>query len=351
MTIGGRPVGAGAPLFVIAEIGLNHGGSTTAALALVRGAASAGASAVKLQSIAADRLVAPSCPAPAHVECASLREFFRGFELDEAAHAAIAAEARRLKLAFMSTPFDEASVAMLERTGCDAYKIASGDLTHRRLIQTAAATGKPLVLSTGMSELGDVTRAVGWARAAGARDVAVLHCVSAYPAPAGQQNLRAIATLAASLGVPVGLSDHGTDPVAVPVAVALGASIYEKHLVADGDTEAIDRAVSATPRQLAVLIRSAARAARALGHGRKTCLPREMANREASRRGLYAARDLTPGELIRPGDVVALRPARALDASCIAELVGKHATRIIPAGTPFVAQDLLPSIVESSHAA
>ena len=135
MMIADREVAANAPLFVIAEIGLNHGGDIDEALALVDAAAGAGASAVKLQSLRGETLVTAGCPGPAHVDSASLVDFFRRFELDEAAHAAVAARARARGLAFMSTPFEEAAVDMLERLGCDAYKIASGDVTHHRLIE------------------------------------------------------------------------------------------------------------------------------------------------------------------------------------------------------------------------
>ena len=154
MEIAGRRLGVDAPLFGIAEIGLSHGGAQAEALRLVDVAAAAGVSAVKLQSLCGDTLVTASCPGPAHVAGESLREFFRQFELDEGAHAAVAARARAHGLAFMSTPFDESAVDMLERVGCDAYKIASGDITHHRLIERAALTGKPLVMSTGMSVSG-----------------------------------------------------------------------------------------------------------------------------------------------------------------------------------------------------
>jgi sialic acid synthase SpsE len=340
MTIAGRPVGGDSPLFVIAEIGLNHGGSVRDALALVDAAAHAGASAVKLQSLRGETLVAASCPPPAHVECESLREFFGVFELDESAHASVAARARERGLAFMSTPFDLDAVDMLVRLGCDAIKIASGDLTHHALIARAAATGLPLVISTGMSELEEVRAAVACARDAGARDIALLHCVSAYPVPAGSQNLRAIATLAAEFGVPAGLSDHGTDPLDIAVAVALGASLYEKHIVLDGDRGAIDAAVSATGRQLQVLVRSAERARRALGDGRRTCLPAEQPNRIPSRRGLYAARPLEPGEIVSPSDVVALRPAEGLGAEHWRALQGVRLTRRVAMGAPFAESDL-----------
>lgn len=338
--IGGRRVGSGEPLFVIAELGLNHGGSLDAALALVDAAASAGASAVKLQTIDADRLVAEDCPPPAHVAVASLREFFRRFELDERAHGVIAARARSHRMAFMSTPFDESAVDMLDRVGCDALKIASGDITHRHLIERAARTGRPLVISTGMSDLKDVADALGWARAAGAAQVALLQCVSAYPAPAGSENLAAIAELARVFQVPVGLSDHTTAPLAAPLAVALGAVIYERHFVLDAASAGVDADVSATPAGLAQIIQMAADARQALGHGRKTCMPAEAVNVRASRRSLYALTSLAAGEVVTEDVVVALRPAGGLDASRWQELIGVRLTREVRAGAVFVDSDI-----------
>ncbi len=280
LEIGQRRVGAGHPLFVIAEIGLNHGGSPDRALALVDAAAAAGASAVKLQTLFASELVAAACPAPAHVQSDSLRDFFSTFELDEAAHRAIAQRAHRHGLAFLATPFSLRAVALLERVGVDAYKIASGDLTWDGLIERAAATGRPLVISTGMAALAEASHALGVARRGGAAQVALLHCVSAYPVPRGSENLRAIRTLASTLEVPVGLSDHGEDTFAVPMAVALGASIYERHLVLAHDDGSIDGAVSSTREELARTIQDAARAAAALGSGEKICLPAEAVERD-----------------------------------------------------------------------
>jgi sialic acid synthase SpsE len=325
---------------VIAELGLNHGGCVSRALAMVEAAAEAGASAVKLQTFTAARLVAPGCPAPAHVRAASLRELFQSLELDEEAHRAIFARARALGLAVMSTPFDERAVEILQRLGADAYKIASGDLTHDDLIECAARTGKPLVLSTGMADLAEVAHALESARRAGAAEVALLHCVSAYPVPAGSENLRCLVTLSREFGVPVGLSDHSPDPLCSVLAVALGADLYEKHLVlhrAGGD---IDEAVSATPAELDAIVRSAARARAALGDGRKTCSSAEAVNRAASRRGLYAARALAPGARVAESDIVALRPAHGLDPRRRRELVGRRVVRRIDAGAPFADRDL-----------
>lgn len=338
--IAGRPVGSGHPMFVIAEIGLNHGGSLERACALVDAAAAAGASAVKLQTLHADGLVAAQCPAPAHVAARSLRDFFRRFELDEAAHRVVAGRARAHGLAFMSTPFDDRAVDLLERVGVDAWKIASGDLTHRRLIERVARTGLPLVLSTGMSSLDEVRRAVDWAADAGARDIAVLHCVSAYPVPLGQENLAAIATLARATGRPVGLSDHGTFGNAIVVAAALGASVYERHIVEGAESDAIDRPVSSTPGELRAAVEAAERTRLALGDGTKRCLDAEAPNVVPSRRGLHAVRALARGEVLREGDLMALRPALGVPASEIDQVVGRVLVRDVAPGEAIHWDDL-----------
>jgi sialic acid synthase SpsE len=343
--IRGIPVGATAPVFVIAELGLNHGGDVARALELVDAAAAAGASAVKLQTLAADRLVAADCPPPAHVSQSSVRELLRPLELDGAAHHAVAERAHHHGLAFLSTPLDERLVDLLEDTGCDAYKIASGDLTHLRLIETAARTGKPLLLSTGMSTLSEIRQAVERARDAGARALALLHCVSAYPVPPGHENLRAISTLARELGLPVGLSDHGTDPVALPVAIGLGAVLYEKHVRLDTAEEVIDQAVSVTPAELAELIEVARRAHGTLGHGDKRCLEVERANLIASRRGLCAARDIPAGDRLTDEALVALRPAVGIDAARWHTVVNRRVSRAIASGSAIRERDLIDETV------
>ncbi|HEX5213976.1 MAG TPA: N-acetylneuraminate synthase family protein [Vicinamibacterales bacterium] len=338
--IGGRPVGPGHAVFVVAEIGLNHSGSVDKALAMVDAAAWAGASAVKLQTLQADELVSASCPPPAHVAARSLRDFFAAFELDADAHRAVVRRARDLGLAVMATPFAESLVGMLESLGIDAFKIASGDLPFDGLIRAAAATGRPVVLSTGMSALLEVGRAVDVARGAGTDAVGVLHCVSAYPTPPDCENLRAIATLERYLRVPVGLSDHGTCMTSAIAAVALGACIYERHLVLESDSDAIDRAVSSTPEELKSLIEAMERVRVALGDGRKVCQPAEQPNLIPSRRGLYAARLLKAGSRVGRQDVMVVRPATTLPPSHLPGLIGSVLTRDVDAGSAFLATDI-----------
>ncbi len=340
--IGGQRVGAREPLFVIAELGLNHGGSLSAALELVDAAAAAGASAIKLQSFRAEDLVAANCPAPAHVPETSLRGFFARFELDRSAHIAIRDRARERGLKFVSTPFSCAAVDMLEDLDVDAIKIASGDLTYDALIVRAARTGRPLVLSTGMSTLNEVAHAVSLARAEGARFLALLHCVSAYPVPEASQNLRAIQTLGRMFNTPVGLSDHAADTLLLPAAIALGASVYERHVMLPGG-DGVDAAVSSTPEQLAAIVTLAARTEAALGHGRRECLPAEAVNLTASRRSLHTTRALPAGHTVTANDIAVLRPSRGLSPSLQDDLVGTVLTRAVEAGAPFLGHDLVNS--------
>ncbi len=338
--IGGRAIGRDAPGFAIAEIGLNHGGSLDRALAMVDRAAAAGASAIKLQTIRADRLLAADCSAPAHVKAASLREFFSRFELDWNAHRAIAARARKHGLAVMTTPFSEDAISPLVALGFDAFKIASGDLTYDGLIAAAAATGKPLVLSTGMSDSHDVGHALDVARRARGSQLALLHCVSAYPTPAASENLRVIETLARTFGVPTGLSDHGRGLLSAVAAVTLGACLYERHFVLAGDDDAIDRAVSSTPEEFAAIVTAMNETRVALGDGVRTCQSAERPNVASSRRGLYATRTLRAGDTVESSDVAVLRPASSLCPSQVADLVGVTLRRPIVAGEAFSRCDL-----------
>jgi sialic acid synthase SpsE len=349
--IGTHTIGDREPLFVIAEIGLNHDGSLRRALALVDAAASSGASAIKLQTVDAAGLVSHNAPAPAHVAAGSMVDFFAQFELDEAAHQAIVARAREHGLAVLATPLSEAAVDLLERVGIDGYKIASGDITWPGLIRRAARTGRPLIISTGMADLHEISLAIDWARDAGAKGVALLHAVSAYPTPAGSENLRAIETLANAFGVPVGLSDHSPDTFSVPMAVTLGASIYERHLKRDHDDHVVDAAVSSTPEEIADLIRIASRVRAALGTGRKACQRAERPNRIPSRRALYATSALRAGHRIQARDLIALRPGIGLAPDRELDLIGRVLTRDLAAGSPFLEGDVVVREGTEAHVA
>jgi sialic acid synthase SpsE len=351
ISICGRRIAEDMPPFVIAELGVNHGGSLDHAIALVDAAAAAGVQAIKLQTIIARDLVSPVCPPPSHVRTESLVDFFEQFELDEAEHMALTDRARMRGLKVISTPFSEAAVDLLERVGIDAYKIASGDLTWDQLIARCASTGKPLVISTGMATLAEVQHAVAVARMAGAAQIALLHCVSSYPVPRGSENLLAIRTLAEACAVPVGLSDHGDDTFAAPMAVALGASLYERHLILDVDAAAVDREVSSTPAELEATVQAMRRAWLALGSGRKACLSAEAGNINASRRSLCAARHLPAGTAITSADLIALRPGNGVPPGSLDTIVGKRLARAVAKGEPVTYASFEFSLPESGRVA
>jgi sialic acid synthase SpsE len=281
-----------------------------------------------------------------HVQATSLADFFARFELDAAAHGLVAARAHQRGLAFVSTPFDEGAVRMLCDAGCDALKIASGDVTHLRLVETSARTGLPLIVSTGMSSIEDVAIAVECARDAGARHLALLHCVSAYPTPADSANLSAISTLAARFDAPVGLSDHGTDPLAPALAVALGASIYERHFVSSVDDQAVDRVVSSCAEEFADVVEIARRTRALLGHGRKECQAAEAGNVTASRRGVYACGDLATDTPLGEADLQMLRPLSEVPAQRWRELLGRRLRVPVAAGTAIPLAAIEPPLGE-----
>ena len=202
-----------------------------------------------------------------------------------------------------------------------------------------------------MSSLQEAQRALFWAARAGAPGLALLHCVSAYPVPKGSENLRAIATLGMACRAVVGFSDHGADGFAVPLAVAMGASIYERHLVLHADDDSVDAEVSSTPGELATLVRTAARALAALGTGVKACLPAEKSNLDPSRRALYARRRLPAGHVVSAADLIALRPGYGLGPDRQRELVGQRLTRDVDAGAPFLVADLHADDKGTEHVA
>ncbi len=337
--IAGQSIAAGAPMRVIAELGLNHNGDPALAHQLVDACADAGVWAIKLQVFDARELLREDAPPPAHVQAASLRAFFAQFELPVETYDALLGRARARGLVTVATAFDNRSADTLTRLGVDAFKIASGDLTHALLIEHVARAGLPMILSTGMSTEADVWNAIDWAVGAGARSLALLHCVSSYPTPDDQQNLRAVATLARHFKLPTGLSDHGMGADAALLAYAQGATLYERHVYLPG-TDAIDAPVSSTPEQLREVVRRLARAHQSMGEGRRAPVDAERPNIAPSRRGLYARRPLQTGATIGSADVAALRPAGPLGAEYARALIGCRALRDIAAGAPFVPDDL-----------
>ena len=315
-------------VLVIAEIGNNHEGDIALAEELIASAAAAGAQAVKFQTIVPERLVGPD-------QAARLAQL-RRFALSAEDHVRLAEAAADAGVLFLSTPFDVASVDMLDPLVV-AFKVASGDNNFVPLLQRIAATGKPLLLSTGMTDLAGVRMALGavrqvWRERGIDPGIVLLHCVSAYPTPLEEANLRAIAALAA-LGVVPGYSDHTIGIAAAPLAVALGARVIEKHFtMAHDHSDFRDHKLSASPAEFKMLVERIREANAALGDGVKRVMPSEAGTAAAARRSIVAARDLPVGHAITPADLTWLRPAGGLAPGQETQLVGRKLRQAVAAG-------------------
>jgi pseudaminic acid synthase len=337
ITIGGRALGPGAPPYIVAELSANHGGSLQRALDVMAAAKAAGADAVKLQTYTADTMTLDHDGADFRIK-GGLWDGRRLYELYQEAHTpwdwheALFAKGRELGIPVFSTPFDDTAVALLEGLDAPAYKIASFELIDLPLIRRVAKAGRPTIMSTGMGSPEEIGEAVEAYRGAGGRDLVLLHCVSGYPTPVGQSNLRRIAGLAAEFGCPVGLSDHTLGVEVAIAAVAVGACMIEKHVTlrrADGGP---DSAFSLEPDELAALVRGARAAFDALGTGAPTRSEIEQGNM-AFRRSLYVVRDIATGETFTPENIRSIRPGFGLPPRHLPDILGKRASRALARGT------------------
>ncbi len=345
LNIGGRRVGPGHPCPVIAEAGVNHNGSLELALGLVEAAARAGAEAVKFQTFRAEEVVIADAPKAAYQlantgQAESQLEMLKRLELKPEHHLALRQRCRDLGLMFLSTAFDAQSVDLLEDLGVPAYKVPSGEITNLPLLAHVAGKHKPVILSTGMSTLEEARRALEALEAGGAAGVALLHCVSNYPARPQDVNLRAMATMAQAFGLPVGYSDHTLGNEVSLAAVALGACIIEKHFTLDRALPGPDHAASAQPEELAALVRGIKVVEAALGHGRKEPAASEADTRRVARRSLVAAVDIPAGVEIAAAMVAIKRPGSGLSPERLPELLGRRARVALAAGTLIRLEDL-----------
>lgn len=331
----GRVLGQG-PAFVIAEAGVNHNGDIGLARRLVDAAAEAGADAVKFQTFRTDALVSEAAPkARYQVESTggleSQRVMLARLELSADAHVALRDHAERRGLVFFSTPFDEASADLLDRLGVELLKVPSGEVTNLPLLRHLAGKKRPVLLSTGMATLDEVATAVETLGAAGDPPVAILHCVSAYPAPVGDTNLRAMDTLRVRFGCPVGLSDHSLGIEVALAAVARGAAVLEKHLTVDRALPGPDHRASLEPADFAALVRGVRAVEAALGDGIKRPMPSEIDTRAVARRSLVAARGLPAGHRLTRDDVAVKRPGTGIAPANLDQVIGKTLTRAVAA--------------------
>jgi pseudaminic acid synthase len=334
-----RRIGPDHPVYVIAELSANHNQDFQRAVELVHAAKEVGADAVKLQTYTPDTITIASDRECFRIGGGTLWDGRTLHELYQQAYTPwewqpkLKAVADTIGIHLFSSPFDVSAVTFLESINVPAYKVASCELVDLQLIQKLGSTGKPLIMSTGMATVEEIEEAIRTAREAGAKQIALLKCTSAYPAPAGEMNLRTIPELARRFGVPVGLSDH-TRGIAVAVAaVALGACIIEKHLALSRTIGGPDAEFSLEPKEFKEMVEAVRVAEQALGCVLFGPAPHEEASRRF-RRSLFVVRNMKKGELFSSQNVRSIRPGDGLHTRYLPEILGKRATRAIACGTP-----------------
>jgi N-acetylneuraminate synthase len=338
IAIAGRPIGPAHPPYVIAELSANHNGSLETAMQIVRAAAAAGADAVKLQTYRPDTITLDCDDEPFRIsgglwDGRTLYDLYAEAHMPWDWHKPLFEEARRLGLAIFSSPFDTTAVDLLEELDAPAYKIASFEAVDLPLIRYAASTGKPLIISTGMADAEEIAEAVDAARSAGCTQLALLHCVSGYPAPAEDYNLRTMIDMAERHGHVVGLSDHTLDNSVAVASVALGAAMIEKHFTLDRNGGGPDDSFSLEPADLAELCRSARTTWQALGRVDYGLKSSEQGNLQF-RRSLYFVRDLPGGAVVTADAVRSVRPGYGLAPKHLDAVLGRRLAHAVKANTP-----------------
>jgi pseudaminic acid synthase len=337
--IEGRPIGTGHPVYVIAELSANHHHDLQNAVELVRAARAAGADAVKVQTYTADTITIDCEKEHFRIghgtiwEGRTLYDLYREASMPWEWQPKLKEVARELKLAFFSSPFDDSAIEFLEGVGVGAYKIASFELVDLPLIRSAARTGKPLILSTGMATLAEIDESVAAARAAGAKDIALLKCTSAYPALPEEMNLLTIRHLAEAFEVPSGLSDHSLGSEIAIAAVAVGACILEKHLTLSRAVPGPDAAFSLEPPEFKIMTDSVRAVEKALGKVNYHAEERESQSL-LFRRSLFVVKDVKAGERFTKENVRSIRPGMGLHPRYLEEVIGHHAACNLERGTP-----------------
>lgn len=342
--IAGRDIGPALPPYVIAEMSANHNGNIDTAFKIIEAASAAGADAVKIQTYTADTITL-NCSKPDFQIRQGLWAGKTLYELYQWAHtpwewhAPLFAHARKLGITIFSSPFDHTAVDLLENLGAPAYKIASFEAIDLPLIRYVASTGKPMIISTGMANAEEIAEAVEAAQEGGCRELAILHCVSGYPAPAKDYNLRTLVDMQHRFGLVTGLSDHTLDNTTAVASVALGACIIEKHFTLDRQGGGPDDSFSLEPADLENLCRGSRTAWEAMGqvdYGRKSS---EQGNVQF-RRSLYFVKDLKAGEVIADDAVRSVRPGYGLAPKHLDNIIGRRVRTDVAAMSPVQMSDI-----------
>lgn len=326
-------------VFIIAEAGVNHNGCTDLALSLCDAAKKAGADAVKFQTFSAEDLVIRGAPTAEYQarQTGDKDQFLmlERLELSEAQHQQIKDHCDSIGIEFFSTPFSVKAVDMLVKLGVKRLKLSSGELTHRALVEHAAASQLPLLMSTGMGTMEEVAEALAWVKSARGhfRGIVVLHCTSAYPAPDDTLNLLALKSMARDLNIAIGYSDHSLGIEAPLAAVALGACVIEKHLTLDKKMNGPDHNASLEPEEFARMVRGVRRVSVMLGDGVKVPLPVELDAARVARRSVVSAVTIAAGEIITADMLICRRPATGIAPRDLHRILGQFANTEIVAGS------------------
>jgi N,N'-diacetyllegionaminate synthase len=341
-----RRIGPEAPCFVIAELGVNHNGDLQLAHRLLDAAADAAADAVKLQTFDPELLAASSAPlaeyqARSGEAAGDQLGMLRRLALSQSAHAELKAHAEARGVVFLSSPFDERSADFLEALGVAAFKVPSGEAVNHAFLAHLARKGRPLLVSTGMCDMVEVAGAVDAIRASGNPPLALLHCVSNYPAEPAEANLRVLRTLREAFAVPVGWSDHTRVEEVSVAAVALGASLVERHLTLDRRMPGPDHAASLEPAAFAGMVKAIRSVEQSLGSPDKRPVAAEAAIAAVARKSLHWRVPMGAGSRVRESDLVALRPGTGISPSRLMDVVGRRLRRDVSAGSMVAEQDLV----------
>jgi len=345
LRIDGRRIGSDHAPYVIAEMSANHNGSLDNAYRIIEAAKAAGADAVKLQTYTPDTITLKADSADFRItgglwDGRTLYDLYQEAHMPWSWHAPLFEHARLVGITLFSSPFDNTAVDLLESLGAPAYKIASFEAIDLPLIRYVARTGKPMIISTGMADASEIQEAVDAAYSGGCKELALLHCVSGYPAPAADYNLRTLQDMHNRFGVVTGLADHTLDNTTAIASVALGACIIEKHFTLNRQGGGPDDSFSLEPKELSELCLGARTAWQALGqvdYGRQ---PSEEANAQF-RRSLYFVKALQAGDVITLDAVRSVRPGFGLAPKHLDDIVGRRVARTIPANSPVTWKDLV----------
>lgn len=338
ISIAGRSIGLESSPYIIAELSANHNGQLDTALKIIEAAKLAGADAVKLQTYTADTITLDSDADEFKIhgglwDGETLHGLYLRAQMPWEWHAPLFEHARRVGITLFSSPFDSTAVDLLEDLGAPAYKIASFEAVDLPLIKYVASTGKPMIISTGMADELEIAEAIDAARAGGCKELAILHCVSGYPAPAEDYNLRTLPDMMKRFGLVTGLSDHTLDNTTAITSVALGASIIEKHFTLDRSGGGPDDSFSLEPHELMALCRDSKTAWAALGRVDYGCKSSEQGNVKF-RRSLYFVKDLKAGEVIGADAVRSVRPGFGMAPKYLEQVIGSIAATDIAVNTP-----------------